>query len=919
MSWRYTPFVVPLLIAGTLSAGLAAYGFRHRRAAPGASPFALLMAAVAFWSFGNAVQLLGADLPAKLLWARIQYVGILVVPLAWLAFALEYTGREHWITPRTVALASVVPVLTLLIVWTTEGSGLFWADLRVVDAGPFMIMEVTRGPWFWVNTIYCYALLLLGAGLMVPRVLASADVYRWQAASLLVGLAAPWLTNAVFVLSPRPLRLDPTPFAMTIAGVAFAWGLFRFRLFQILPVARDAVIEGMLDGMMVLDDAGRIVDLNPAAQRILGLPASRAVGRPATRLLRGLPDLVERFRDVAEGQTEITVGEGDGVRHYDLRLSRLADRRGRPRGRLVVWRDITARRRAEAGLADQKRLVENLLAVARATTERPTLDATLQNTLDVASSLTGAEGASLFVLDESENVRRSLVAQGDGRVIDDYDMLGPVMEKGLAGWVVRHREPALVRDAQSDERWLALSSPVETFTTRSALCVPIARGTALVGVLTLVHSQPDYFTSAHVAFIQAAADQMALAVLNAQIFDERWQIADRQTTLYEVLKAVGGELDPDAVARAAVRAIGQRTSWQNVVVAVPTSDGAHWKIEATASELSRVGQQPISRGVVGRTFTTGRTQVVPDVTVDPDYVPGSPKIRSEVAVPLRRGERKLGVLNLESERGSAFSPDDVVLAESLADAVALALDHARLYRALADEHRRLQDLEKMRDELTHTMVHDLRNPLTSVAGVLEMLDDHAAGALAPTHREMLKLARHSAERMGELVDAILDVSRLESGSMPVERDRVSVAPLVEETLDLQTPLAGDKGVRLEADVPATSPPLWADPRLVGRVLQNLVGNAVKFTPEGGRIRVRAAVQPSEPGMVVIEVSDTGPGIPDAVQPRLFQKFVTGGQGRGSGLGLAFCRLAVEAQGGRIWAESIPGRGATFTFTVPVAA
>jgi signal transduction histidine kinase len=375
------------------------------------------------------------------------------------------------------------------------------------------------------------------------------------------------------------------------------------------------------------------------------------------------------------------------------------------------------------------------------------------------------------------------------------------------------------------------------------------------------------------------------------------------------------------VARVAGDAIGQRTGWRNVVVAMPAADGEHWKIVAAANELWQVGQQPLTHGVVGRAFATAHTQLVPDVSADPDYVAGSPSIRSELAVPLRRGERRLGVLNLESDQLAAFGPDDVALAESLADAVALALDHARLYHALADEHRRLRDLEKMRDELAHAMVHDLRNPLTAVSGVLELLDIATGDFISEAHREMLGVARHSAQRMARLIDAILEVNRLESGSMPVERDRIQLAPLVEETLVLQTPLAGDKRLQLEADVPPAAPPLWADPKLVGRVLQNLVGNAVKFTPEGGTIRVSAALEPSEPGMLRIEVSDTGPGIPVAIQPRLFQKFVTGGRGpsHGSGLGLAFCRLAVEAHGGRIWVRSSPGGGATILFTVPVAA
>jgi signal transduction histidine kinase len=171
-----------------------------------------------------------------------------------------------------------------------------------------------------------------------------------------------------------------------------------------------------------------------------------------------------------------------------------------------------------------------------------------------------------------------------------------------------------------------------------------------------------------------------------------------------------------------------------------------------------------------------------------------------------------------------------------------------------------------------------------------------------------------------LVNGILDVSRLESGRMPLNRTSVEMGTLIAETLRAQAPLAADKGLRLESDVPPTLPPAWVDAELIGRVLQNLAGNAIKFTPAGGVIRLE--VKSGESGgrsVLLVSVSDNGPGIPDEIRNRLFQRFVAGRQeGRGSGLGLAFCKLAVEAQGGHIEVRSTPGRGATFTFALNLA-
>jgi signal transduction histidine kinase len=172
--------------------------------------------------------------------------------------------------------------------------------------------------------------------------------------------------------------------------------------------------------------------------------------------------------------------------------------------------------------------------------------------------------------------------------------------------------------------------------------------------------------------------------------------------------------------------------------------------------------------------------------------------------------------------------------------------------------------------------------------------------------------------MSGLVNDILDVSRLENKQMPVERKTFALAPLATEVLKLQTVLADKKGIRLENAIPPETL-AWADTGLISRVLQNLVGNAIKFTLPGGLVRVAASAGVNDRESLLIAVSDTGPGIPVEFQEQIFQKFFTGWQRQsGTGLGLAFCRLAVEAHGGRIWVESQPGQGATFAFTLPAA-
>jgi PAS domain S-box-containing protein len=230
-------------------------------------------------------------------------------------------------------------------------------------------------------------------------------------------------------------------------------------------------------------------------------------------------------------------------------------------------------------------------------------------------------------------------------------------------------------------------------------------------------------------------------------------------------------------------------------------------------------------------------------------------------------------------------------------------------------------LEKLRDDLVYTIVHDLRNPLTSISMSLDVIERGIKkhGSLPEDQMDMLDIARSNTRRMASLVNSILDINRLENERMPVNLVAISLHKLVTDAMKFQVALAKAKGLMLQNEIPEDLPLVAVDIGLIGRVLQNLIDNAIKFTPSGGEIRV-VACPDQQPGLYRVCVKDSGPGIPEDVQSRLFQKFASGSEpGHGTGLGLAYCRLAIETHGGRIWVESDMGSGTTFYFTLPGAA
>ena len=360
MNFQYTPYVLLLLVSAAVTAALGVYAWRHRDV-PGAASFAGLMLLAVVWALANALEMAGTDLPTKLLWANVQYLCYVTIPLAWLALSLEHTGRGEWLTRRNLALLSIEPLITVALVWSNDLHGLMRRNVHLDTAGPFPVIGKTFGPWFWVHAAYTYFLLALTIYLLVKALRRPSHLYRQQTLVLLIGLLLPLISNAMYNLGLSAIpRHDVSPAVLSLSGAVVAWGLFRYRLFDIVPVARDTVIDGMDDGLMVLDAQNRIVDLNPAAETILSCHVSWAIGSPAAEVFGFWPDLMTLCRDAAVTRVESSLGTGEARRHYILRASSLADRRGRSLGQVISLRDITERERARAQLLQQQRALAML-------------------------------------------------------------------------------------------------------------------------------------------------------------------------------------------------------------------------------------------------------------------------------------------------------------------------------------------------------------------------------------------------------------------------------------------------------------------------------------------------------------------------------------------------------------------------------
>lgn len=338
-------YQLPFLISALVS--LVVTVFMARRATHrGSGLIVYIGLSLVLWSTMNALEI-GSSAPSdKVLWANVSYIGIVAVPVLWLLFALVYSGRSQAPSLRLTLLLAVVPVTTLLLLWTGPFHNLIGQYLRRgSDAAAGLIVQA-RGQWFVVHTVYSYALMLIGAALMVRILLRSPRLYRRQALALLLAGLLPLLGNAIYLLAPRAeVPIDLTPVSFTVSGVVVAFGVYRYGLLDIVPVARAAVVEGMRDGLLVVDAGNRVVDMNKVVEGILCRKRGECLGVPLSDILPAPPELL-LTRD--EEQEDIELPQVDGQRpRYEVRVSALYEAGERLVGRLAVLRDVTQQRRTE--------------------------------------------------------------------------------------------------------------------------------------------------------------------------------------------------------------------------------------------------------------------------------------------------------------------------------------------------------------------------------------------------------------------------------------------------------------------------------------------------------------------------------------------------------------------------------------------
>jgi GAF domain-containing protein len=469
---------------------------------------------------------------------------------------------------------------------------------------------------------------------------------------------------------------------------------------------------------------------------------------------------------------------------------------------------------------------------------------------------------------------------------------------------------------------------------RTVLSVPMLREDKLIGVITTWRREVRPFSDKQVALVKTFADQAVIAIENVRLFQEiQERTRELQLSLEEVRalsdvsRAVSSSLDLrqvlDAVAGYAVNL--SKSDGCGVFEFNPTRQtfdvvASHNLSNAFLSAIHRTTIH-LGKTTIGQAAESGQPIQVPDMTVAHDHpfrqFTLDAGFRSVLTVPMRGDRTVRGIVLLRRSPGQ-FDDRVVNLLTALASQSKVAIENARLFSEIEDKGRQIEAANRHKSEFLANMSHELRTPLNAIIGFSEVLLDPSLKVTEEEQSQFLTDVLGSGKHLLGLINEILDLAKIESGKMELQIEPALLQDVVEAVSNTMRSLAVKKSIDLRAESDERLAPFPMDGARIKQVLLNLVGNAVKFTPEGGRVWVRAD---SEDGVVRVEVGDTGPGIPVEDHERIFLEFQQAGRDagkpQGTGLGLALAKKFVEMHGGKIWVESEVGKGSRFFFTLPV--
>ncbi len=710
--------------------------------------------------------------------------------------------------------------------------------------------------------------------------------------------------------------------------------------------ALETLLKSASEAVLLTNLDDNIVETSDSVTDVYGYPKDEIVHKPLQTLISrsNPPDTATRISEETRldgWQGELLCLRKSGEEFPVLMTSRpIRDETNSVVLKAYFVREITDKRSdsdLSRTLQEAYDELQTAYEVNLAISQSIDLERTLNEIVVTTREALQASNCFLFLLEEKRNELVGVAASVDD---PEFKKLRIGMRETVAGvWVVREKQPLTIENLSSDPR--ACTVLRDRYQEKSALFVPLIVNDTAIGTMVLDDTEKErVFTASEVRRAQSIANQAGLAIQRARLYQAVKEKVQEVTVLYEVGHALTSTLQPEAVLGEMMRILSDSFGYLHCSILLLNDDGTELRVKAFSGYAESVDRLTVKvghEGITGWVAATGRPLYVPDVQKDPRYVPGLKNVKSEIALPLKIGEKVLGVLNVESTEPAAFRERDVRILSSLAAQAAVAIENASLYaevQSKAEElnsackdleesrqdilkaNERLREMDRLKSEFLATMSHELRTPLTAIIAYGELLRDERV--TSEKRSEFLEIITDQGQRLLQLIDDLLDLSKLESGKMQLSLEDGDLNEIVESAVETIRPTAEKKGLEIVTELTPDLPWIHMDGNRIRQVCWNILCNAVKFTDAGGKITVCCMDGGDE---LLVRISDSGVGIKPEDLERIFDRFAqvdssaTRAHG-GAGLGLDLVRRFVNLHSGRVWVESDYGHGSTFFFTLP---